>query len=213
VIVGVTIGAVAKALLLCAKGGADMAKVKEAISGGFADRPAFVQVHGERMIERDFAPRGRIISVQRGRRHAQRHGNGAGAGDFDAPIAGLLETLYASASENGLSGMDQAAFFVELARRNGMACNRAHSAVSCFRRLARNAFSHPEGQTLCRRHRQTWESRRACQKSAWPRLDARRRLCDRQRRVAHRHVVPPHGHRAGGLCAQHGVHLHAQNGH
>ena len=36
-IVGITIGAVAEALLLCEKGGADMAKVKEAITGGFAD--------------------------------------------------------------------------------------------------------------------------------------------------------------------------------
>ncbi|MEI6661483.1 MAG: NAD(P)-dependent oxidoreductase, partial [Comamonadaceae bacterium] len=36
-IVGITIGAVAEALLLCEKGGADMAQVKAAITGGFAD--------------------------------------------------------------------------------------------------------------------------------------------------------------------------------
>ncbi len=36
-IVGITIGAVAEALLLCQQGGADPAKVREAISGGFAD--------------------------------------------------------------------------------------------------------------------------------------------------------------------------------
>jgi 3-hydroxyisobutyrate dehydrogenase-like beta-hydroxyacid dehydrogenase len=56
-IVGITIGAVAEALLMCEKGGANMAKVKEAITGGFADS-RILQVHGQRMIERDFSPRG-----------------------------------------------------------------------------------------------------------------------------------------------------------
>ena len=116
-IVGVTIGAVAEALLLCAKGGADMAKVKEAVTGGFADS-RILQVHGQRMIERDFAPRGRISVQLKDMRNAMATAQELG---FDAPITGLLESLYASASENGLSGMDQAAFFAELARRNGMA--------------------------------------------------------------------------------------------
>jgi 2-hydroxy-3-oxopropionate reductase len=116
-IVGVTIGVVAEALLLCAKGGADMAKVKEAITGGFADS-RILQVHGQRMIERDFAPRGRISVQLKDMRNAMATAQELG---FDAPITGLLEALYASASENGLSGMDQAAFFAELARRNGMA--------------------------------------------------------------------------------------------
>ncbi len=116
-IVGVTIGVVAEALLLCAKGGADMAKVKEAVTGGFADS-RILQVHGQRMIERDFAPRGRISVQLKDMRNAMATAQELG---FDAPITGLLESLYASASENGLSGMDQAAFFAELARRNGMA--------------------------------------------------------------------------------------------
>ena len=116
-IVGVTIGVVAEALLLCAKGGADMAKVKDAITGGFADS-RILQVHGQRMIERDFAPRGRISVQLKDMRNAMATAQELG---IDAPITGLLESLYASASENGLSGMDQAAFFAELARRNGMA--------------------------------------------------------------------------------------------
>jgi len=116
-IVGVTIGVVAEALLLCAKGGADMAKVKEAVTGGFADS-RILQVHGQRMIERDFAPRGRISVQLKDMRNAMATAQELG---FDAPITGLLEALYSSASENGLSGMDQAAFFAELARRNGMA--------------------------------------------------------------------------------------------
>jgi 2-hydroxy-3-oxopropionate reductase len=62
-IVGITIGAVAEALLLCEKGGADPAKVRQAIGGGFAES-RILQLHGERMVTRDFAPRGRM-TVQR----------------------------------------------------------------------------------------------------------------------------------------------------
>ena len=116
-IVGITIGAVAEALLLCEKGGADMAKVKEAISGGFADS-RILQVHGQRMVERDFAPRGRMSVQLKDMRNALSTADDLG---FEAPVTGLLEQLYAQANENGLSGLDQAALFVELARRNGMA--------------------------------------------------------------------------------------------
>ena len=58
-IVGITIGAVAEALLFATKGGADMAKVKEAITGGFADS-RILQVHGQRRVERDFRSRARL---------------------------------------------------------------------------------------------------------------------------------------------------------
>ena len=116
-IVGITIGAVAEALLLCEKGGADMAKVKEAITGGFADS-RILQVHGQRMVERDFAPRGRMSVQLKDMRNAMDTANELG---FTAPVTDLLEQLYADANKNGLSGMDQAALFVELARRNGMA--------------------------------------------------------------------------------------------
>lgn len=68
-IVGITIGAVAEALLFAAKGGADMAKVREAISGGFADS-RILQLHGQRMVERDFAPRGRMAVQLKDMRNA-----------------------------------------------------------------------------------------------------------------------------------------------
>ena len=116
-IVGITIGAVAEALLMCDKGGADMAKVKEAITGGFADS-RILQVHGQRMVERDFAPRARLSVQLKDMRNAMATAEKLG---FDAPVTGLLEQLYADANKNGLSGLDQAALFVELARRNGMA--------------------------------------------------------------------------------------------
>jgi 2-hydroxy-3-oxopropionate reductase len=58
-IVAVTIGAVAEALVLAEKGGADPAAVREALSGGFADS-RILREHGQRMIARDFAPGGTV---------------------------------------------------------------------------------------------------------------------------------------------------------
>jgi 2-hydroxy-3-oxopropionate reductase len=115
-IVGITIGAVAEALLLCQKGGAIPAKVKEAITGGFADS-RILQVHGQRMVERDFAPRGRMTVQLKDMRNALDTAAGLG---FDAPITRLLEQLYAEGVAHGLNDLDQAGLFVELAQRNGM---------------------------------------------------------------------------------------------
>jgi 3-hydroxyisobutyrate dehydrogenase-like beta-hydroxyacid dehydrogenase len=115
-IVGITIGAVAEALLLCEKGGADMAKVKEAITGGFADS-RILQVHGQRMVERDFAPRARMSVQLKDMRNAL---STAGELGFEAPITQLFEQLYSSGIEHGLTDLDHSGLFVELARRNGM---------------------------------------------------------------------------------------------
>jgi 2-hydroxy-3-oxopropionate reductase len=115
-IVGITIGAVAEALLLCEKGGADMAKVKEAITGGFADS-RILQVHGQRMVERDFAPRARMTVQLKDLRNALGTSKEIG---FDAPITALFEQLYANGVEHGLADLDHSGLFVELARRNGM---------------------------------------------------------------------------------------------
>jgi len=115
-IVGITIGAVAEALLLCEKGGADMSKVKEAITGGFADS-RILQVHGQRMVERDFAARGRMSVQLKDLRNALATANEL---NFDAPVTHLFEKLYGDGIAHGLSDLDQSALFVELASRNGM---------------------------------------------------------------------------------------------
>lgn len=115
-IVGITIGAVAEALLFCERGGANMAKVREAITGGFADS-RILQVHGQRMIERDFAPRGKMSVQTKDLRNALATAEEIG---FDAPITRLFETLYAQGLEHGLADLDQSGLFVELASRNGM---------------------------------------------------------------------------------------------
>lgn len=59
VIVGVTLGAVAEALTLAARAGADPAAVRTALTGGFADS-RILQEHGARMLAGDFVPGGTV---------------------------------------------------------------------------------------------------------------------------------------------------------
>jgi 2-hydroxy-3-oxopropionate reductase len=58
-IVALTIAAVSEALLFASKAGADPAKVREALLGGFANSRV-LEVHGKRMLERSFDPGFRI---------------------------------------------------------------------------------------------------------------------------------------------------------
>ena len=64
IIVALNIEAVAEALLFAAKAGADPAKVRQALMGGFA-ASKILEVHGERMIKRTFAPGFRIALHQK----------------------------------------------------------------------------------------------------------------------------------------------------
>jgi 3-hydroxyisobutyrate dehydrogenase-like beta-hydroxyacid dehydrogenase len=115
-IVGGTIGIVAEALLLCQRGGADMGKVREAITGGFADS-RILAVHGERMVKRDFAPRARVDIQLKDMRNAL---DNASETNMALPILQLLEQLYAQASAHGHGNLDHSGLFVELAQRNDM---------------------------------------------------------------------------------------------
>jgi 2-hydroxy-3-oxopropionate reductase len=58
-IVAITIEAVGEALLFASKAGADPARVRQALMGGFASS-RILEVHGERMIKRNFEPGFRI---------------------------------------------------------------------------------------------------------------------------------------------------------
>ena len=59
IIVALNIEAVAEALLFASKAGADPARVRQALMGGFANS-RILEVHGERMIKRTFDPGFRI---------------------------------------------------------------------------------------------------------------------------------------------------------
>ncbi|WP_246099588.1 NAD(P)-dependent oxidoreductase [Methylibium rhizosphaerae] len=115
-IVGITIGAVAEALLLAARGGADMAQVRNAIRGGFAES-RILEVHGQRMVERDFAKRGAMTVQLKDLRNALDTAEELG---FEAPVTELFARLYSEAIDHGLGQLDHSALFAELARRNGL---------------------------------------------------------------------------------------------
>jgi 2-hydroxy-3-oxopropionate reductase len=59
IVVALTIEAVGEALLFAAKAGVDPAKVRQALLGGFA-ASRVLEVHGQRMIERNFEPGARV---------------------------------------------------------------------------------------------------------------------------------------------------------
>jgi 2-hydroxy-3-oxopropionate reductase len=59
IVVALTIEAVSEALVFASKAGADVAKVREALLGGFA-QSKILEVHGQRMIDRNFQPGFRV---------------------------------------------------------------------------------------------------------------------------------------------------------
>ena len=114
VIVGVTIGAVAEALMLAARGGADPAKVREALRGGFAES-RILELHAQRMIERDFATRGRCVT------HLKDLDNALDAAERlgleSVPYSALTADLYRGLIESE-GDPDHSALLLELERRN-----------------------------------------------------------------------------------------------
>ncbi len=112
-IVGITIGAVAEALLMAERGGADMAKVRQALRGGFAESRV-MEVHGQRMVDADFTKRGSLAIQLKDLRNAMHTAQGLG---FDAPITEHLTSLFTDAASHGFGDLDQSALFKELLRR------------------------------------------------------------------------------------------------
>ncbi len=114
VMVASNICAVAEALLLAKRGGADPARVREALLGGFADSSVLRQ-HGQRMIEGDFRPGGpakyQVKDTSTALAHAQRLG-------LDLPVAGLIDGLFSDLVAHGGGDLDHSAVILELRRRS-----------------------------------------------------------------------------------------------
>ncbi|MBL8382588.1 MAG: NAD(P)-dependent oxidoreductase [Burkholderiales bacterium] len=115
-IVGITIGAVAEALSLAEAGGADAALVREAIRGGFAGSRV-LDVHGERMLDRDFAARATAAVQLKDLDNAL--DAAAGAGGLRLPVTALVRDLYASLCDHGGAGVDHSGLYLEIERING----------------------------------------------------------------------------------------------
>ena len=105
IIVALNIAAVGEALLFASKAGADPAKVRQALMGGFA-ASRILEVHGERMIKRTFAPGFRIGLHQKDLSLAL---SGARALGVALPQTAGAAQLMQVCSANGMQDLDHSA--------------------------------------------------------------------------------------------------------
>ena len=107
VIVGLTIGAVAEALALARRAGADPAKVREALQGGFA-ASRILEVHGQRMIDGAFTPGGKATTQ---RKDLQQALDLAASIDLELPATALTRDLYDRLIAAGGGGLDHSGLY------------------------------------------------------------------------------------------------------
>jgi 2-hydroxy-3-oxopropionate reductase len=105
IIVALNIQAVSEALLFASKAGADPAKVRQALMGGFA-ASRILEVHGERMVKRTFAPGFRIELHQKDLNLALQ---GAKSMGVSLPNTANVQELMNSCAAHGGSGLDHSA--------------------------------------------------------------------------------------------------------
>ena len=105
IIVALNIEAVAEALLFASKAGADPAKVRQALMGGFAGSK-ILEVHGERMVKRTFDPGFRIELHQKDLNLAL---NSARALGVALPNTATAQELFNSCSAQGGKAWDHSA--------------------------------------------------------------------------------------------------------
>ncbi len=102
IIVALTIEAVGEALLFASKAGADPAKVRQALMGGFASSK-ILEVHGERMIKRTFNPGFRIELHQKDLNLALSSARKLGVA---LPNTATCQELFNTCAANGGSAWD-----------------------------------------------------------------------------------------------------------
>lgn len=105
IIVALNIQAVSEALLFASRAGADPAKVREALMGGFASS-RILEVHGERMVKRTFNPGFRIELHQKDLNLALQ---GAKALGISLPNTATAQELMNSCAAHGMAGLDHSA--------------------------------------------------------------------------------------------------------
>ena len=107
VIVGLTIGAVAEALALAKRAGADPAKVREALQGGFA-ASRILEVHGQRMIDGAFVPGGKAATQ---RKDMQQALDLAASIGLELPATTLSRDLYDRLIAAGGADLDHSGLY------------------------------------------------------------------------------------------------------
>lgn len=106
-IVGLTIGAVSEALALAKAAGADPARVRQALEGGFA-WSRIMELHGQRMISGDFTPGGKVRTQLKDLTQAEALAASVG---LELPALSLNRHLYAQSVERGDGDLDHAALY------------------------------------------------------------------------------------------------------
>ena len=114
IIVGLTIGAVAEAVTLCEKAGADPNKMISALTGGWADSKV-LQTHGKRMISKDFSPKGKTFTQLKDMNNILECANGF---NTHLPISNLVKQMYKTLVENGHGNDDHSSLYKEIERMN-----------------------------------------------------------------------------------------------
>ena len=94
-IVGASISIVAEALLLAQAAGADPAAMRAAIRGGFAESK-ILDVHGQRMLERNFVAGGKVATQLKDQRNILAAAEAAG---ITLPVTQLVTERYAALAQ------------------------------------------------------------------------------------------------------------------
>jgi 2-hydroxy-3-oxopropionate reductase len=110
IIVALTIEAVAEALVFASKAGADPARVREALMGGFASSK-ILELHGERMINRAFEPGFRINLHQKDLNLALTNAREL---KISLPNTATAQELFNAVSARGDRGLDHSAIVLSL---------------------------------------------------------------------------------------------------
>lgn len=110
IVVALTIEAVSEALLFASKAGADVSKVREALLGGFA-QSRILDLHGERIIRRNFAPGFRIKLHQKDLNNALQAARELG---LSLPNTAIAQELFNIVSAHDGSNLDHSAMVMAL---------------------------------------------------------------------------------------------------
>ena len=115
IIVGINIGAVAEAIILCEKSGVDPKKLIKALKGGFADS-LVLRNHGIRMIEKDFIPRGKNSTHLKDMVNILEQAN---KNDLDLPISKIIKLMFENLCKSGFSNDDHSSLYNEILKNSG----------------------------------------------------------------------------------------------
>lgn len=114
-IVAITIGAVAEAFKLAESAGCDPAILRQALRGGFADS-RILDLHGERMVQRNFIPGGRSASQLKDIHNALSVADAAG---LKLPLSNNVEQNFRSLVEDyDGADLDHSAYYLWLEKIN-----------------------------------------------------------------------------------------------